>query len=466
MTDDPTTETPVDEDRSSTTAPPPPPSGRPPLVRRSDDRILGGVASGIADWLDIDTTIVRIGFVVLGVMNGIGVIAYLAGWLLIPEDTDPAATAARHGRAAPARSTGRNDLRDRGPAFWIGIALLAIASIMIVSTLPVLRSFEAGPAIVLIAIGVALWQMSQRGGDRPSGPPDATAWMPPAADPTWPSTAGPTDPTVPTGTARSETVSASPTQSTAWTPPPVPGRRQRGSAADPVDRGLDWTPPPVPPRERSYLGRVVMAVALIVAGVLASLSVGGELAITTAGILSTVMLIIGLGLMIGSVLGRARWLALVGLILLPFVVATSFASSLDIDLGDGWGERTYYAIGGVEPSYELGAGQLVLDFADLEPDGRTRSTTARLGAGELVVYVPSDVDIVLDASANLGELEITGEILTGQGLERQATIPAMNAEGRLTEPRGELELDLSVGVGRISVVQVPIDRGPAEEFTR
>ena len=48
--------------------------------------MLAGVAAGIARYLDVDVTIVRIVFAVLAVMGGAGVPLYLAGWLLIPEE--------------------------------------------------------------------------------------------------------------------------------------------------------------------------------------------------------------------------------------------------------------------------------------------------------------------------------------------------------------------------------------------
>jgi phage shock protein PspC (stress-responsive transcriptional regulator) len=48
--------------------------------------MLAGVAAGIARYLDVDVTIVRILFAVLAVMGGAGVPIYLAGWLLIPEE--------------------------------------------------------------------------------------------------------------------------------------------------------------------------------------------------------------------------------------------------------------------------------------------------------------------------------------------------------------------------------------------
>jgi len=56
------------------------------LCRPLHDRMLGGVAAGIADYLDVDVTIVRIVFAVLTFIGGAGVPVYLAGWLLIPEE--------------------------------------------------------------------------------------------------------------------------------------------------------------------------------------------------------------------------------------------------------------------------------------------------------------------------------------------------------------------------------------------
>jgi phage shock protein PspC (stress-responsive transcriptional regulator) len=59
--------------------------GRTPLRRPFEDRMLAGVASGVARYLGLDVTIVRIAFVVLTVVGGAGIPLYLAGLLLIPE---------------------------------------------------------------------------------------------------------------------------------------------------------------------------------------------------------------------------------------------------------------------------------------------------------------------------------------------------------------------------------------------
>ena len=57
------------------------------LLRRSyEDRMMGGVAGGLARYFGVDTTIVRIAFVVLTLFGGAGIPLYLAGLLLIPEE--------------------------------------------------------------------------------------------------------------------------------------------------------------------------------------------------------------------------------------------------------------------------------------------------------------------------------------------------------------------------------------------
>lgn len=68
------------------TTPAPTPDRR--LTRSREDRLLGGVAGGVAMFLGIDATLVRIGFVLLAVFGGSGVVLYLAMWLLVPPADD------------------------------------------------------------------------------------------------------------------------------------------------------------------------------------------------------------------------------------------------------------------------------------------------------------------------------------------------------------------------------------------
>ncbi len=59
------------------------------LTRSSSDKVIGGVSGGLGRYFDIDPIIFRIGFVVLALAGGAGVLGYLAAWLLVP--ADPAA---------------------------------------------------------------------------------------------------------------------------------------------------------------------------------------------------------------------------------------------------------------------------------------------------------------------------------------------------------------------------------------
>jgi phage shock protein PspC (stress-responsive transcriptional regulator) len=56
------------------------------LVRRTDDRMIAGVCSGIADYTGVDVTVVRLAAVV-GAILGVGslLVAYVVAWLLMPE---------------------------------------------------------------------------------------------------------------------------------------------------------------------------------------------------------------------------------------------------------------------------------------------------------------------------------------------------------------------------------------------
>jgi len=62
------------------------PVSRPPLRRAYHGRMVAGVCAGLADYLAIDVTIVRVAFAVFTFLGGAGIPAYLACLLLIPEE--------------------------------------------------------------------------------------------------------------------------------------------------------------------------------------------------------------------------------------------------------------------------------------------------------------------------------------------------------------------------------------------
>src|SRR5215203_4965622 len=136
--------------------PPEPPTEQPPaagprrVTRSSSDRVLGGVAGGLGRYFDIDPIIFRIGFVVLTLAGGAGILAYVAAWLLVPADPVP---------GAPPESRSRL-------LTYLGAAILAVAALAALGP----GLFFVGPPLVglgLVALlGVALYRAAEdRGGD-------------------------------------------------------------------------------------------------------------------------------------------------------------------------------------------------------------------------------------------------------------------------------------------------------------
>ena len=57
------------------------------LYRSKKDRMIAGVCGGIAEYLNIDSTVIRLLWVVVTLFTGIvpGIIAYIIAWIIIPE---------------------------------------------------------------------------------------------------------------------------------------------------------------------------------------------------------------------------------------------------------------------------------------------------------------------------------------------------------------------------------------------
>ena len=55
------------------------------LYRNTENKMLAGVCSGIADYFNIDPTLVRLGWVLFSLLGGSGLLAYLIAAIIIPE---------------------------------------------------------------------------------------------------------------------------------------------------------------------------------------------------------------------------------------------------------------------------------------------------------------------------------------------------------------------------------------------
>ncbi len=56
------------------------------LYRSRKDKMVGGIAGGLAEYFEIDPTLVRIAFVITLFLGGTGVLAYIILWIVVPEE--------------------------------------------------------------------------------------------------------------------------------------------------------------------------------------------------------------------------------------------------------------------------------------------------------------------------------------------------------------------------------------------
>ena len=385
-------------------SPPPPPAPDPPyrrVTRSRDDRVLGGVAAGIARSAGVDPVIVRLAFVFVTLLAGVGILLYLAGWLLIPEGPDPGPTAPR---AQP-------NVRQLA-----GFAVLGLGLLVVAGSFDFWIEERALWALGLIAIGGAvLWVRGRDTRDAASAePPDSG----PAAFGSWPAS----PPSAPSAAS-----------APSWTPasPAAPARPRRAPA--------------------SLLGLFALCALAVWAGVAAGLHALGVVEVGASFVLAGALIVVGAALVVGARWGRARWLVVPGVALA--LIATAW-SALDLPLAGGIGERNYrptsFAV--LEDDYELGLGSLHLDLRELDFAGRRETVRVTVGVGETNVWVPDGVRTVVDAHVRFGELQILGGEQGGADVEDRVV-----REG--TEGTGELRLELEGGVGSVKVFDDADDGG-------
>lgn len=70
---------------------PPAPSSSRRLTRSSTDKKIGGVCAGLADYFDLDPTIVRVVWLLAVLFAGTGLLVYLILWIVLPMAPLPAA---------------------------------------------------------------------------------------------------------------------------------------------------------------------------------------------------------------------------------------------------------------------------------------------------------------------------------------------------------------------------------------
>jgi phage shock protein PspC (stress-responsive transcriptional regulator) len=56
------------------------------LYRSRTNRMIAGVCAGIAEYADVDPTVVRLLWLLFSLIWGAGIVAYIVAWILIPEE--------------------------------------------------------------------------------------------------------------------------------------------------------------------------------------------------------------------------------------------------------------------------------------------------------------------------------------------------------------------------------------------
>lgn len=166
------------------------------LYRSRDERVLFGVAGGVAEWLDVDPALVRIVFALLVLTAGVGFLLYIIMAIVIPEEPSyigappmPADAGAVPSGEAPApmgvsagqtwadaratrraaRRAHRAESDGRGVVIFGAILIIVGAWFLIRRYVPALDGDLLGP-IVLIVIGALLLAGAMTRGGRGTPP--------------------------------------------------------------------------------------------------------------------------------------------------------------------------------------------------------------------------------------------------------------------------------------------------------
>lgn len=130
--------------------------------RSRNDRMIGGVAGGIAEYFDIDAVIVRIVFV-FALFFGAGILAYILLWIIIPEepftienDFNSTSTSTSDHKTTSENAEVNKDQATNNrtrTAYIFGGILVVLGVILLFDNF---ISFDAFWPLVFIALGIAL----------------------------------------------------------------------------------------------------------------------------------------------------------------------------------------------------------------------------------------------------------------------------------------------------------------------
>lgn len=416
---------------------------RPRLIRPREPRLIGGVASGLAHYMGIPRWLVRVLFVGLSVMGGIGVALYIIGWLLISDEGED------HNVAEDLVERFRGG--DRG---WIGIVLIVVAILILFNPWAGSRLFWA---VGLALVGYLLYTGHLNFGGGSREPPPGSGHGP-GSDPP------PPEPPSPPETSDDPSEVAQ----------PLPDDTTSESPASPEDAGLHpaevmeleslnnsfWeqeiaaTAPPVetrptPTRPPSYLGKLTLAAALVIVAGLGVMILTDLLFVAPGHLWAIGLAVIGAGLLVGSVIGRARWLILLGVLLIPLALIAPVGGPPFSDANTVRSPVSFDDLGS-DVSLDQPFGSMHYDLTNLPWDGENVTLDLGVGVGVIEVDVPDTVAVISSLEVGAGVVTINDDDTPGGGVVVNRELPGTS---------GTVTIEADVGAGVIDVDQLREDGG-------
>lgn len=203
-------------------------------------------------------------------------------------------------------------------------------------------------------------------------------------------------------------------------------------------------PDQLEPQGKNSWASITAGAVLVLLGLAWLLSLTDLIDMRAAFVLPSLLALVGLALVVGSLRGSHPGLIVLGTFL---TIATGFAAVAPAEaLRGGLGERLYTVTTAdqLDSKYELGLGDMELDLSELQLS-ESRTVLVTLGAGNLDLTVPEDVPVLVTAESGAGEIVIFGDKTDGVALEKTYRSPDYdNADTRL-------HIEIEVGAGSIEV---------------
>jgi hypothetical protein len=204
-------------------------------------------------------------------------------------------------------------------------------------------------------------------------------------------------------------------------------------------------PEPPKPKRSLPLGSLVLGLLLVLIGVGWLLETTGAVEVPWGALIPGGLIVVGLALLIGSSRGQKTG-GLVGIGVVLAVMAGLFAL-VDVPLGSGVGERSVRPtrVQELERSYELAVGELTVDLGRLDLASGTTRVEAHVAMGQLRVFVPEGVPLLIEGEAAVGSVRLLDRSADGLGAG------TVFRDGDYRGAPRRLHLELSVGVGDVEV---------------